>query len=81
MDSLQNGDSLVMLWLVSWLTRHSLHRIVVTRASAFGKMKAAGKIGDVTVFLSRDQLSIVRAKPDTLVQPFGRCIVHLDQEL
>jgi hypothetical protein len=42
MDSLQNGDSLVMLWLVSWLTRYSLHRIVVTRASAFGKMKAAG---------------------------------------
>ena len=37
MDSLQNGDSLVMLWLVSWLTRHSLHRIIVTRASAFGK--------------------------------------------
>jgi hypothetical protein len=30
MDSLQNGDSLVMLWLVSWLTRYSLHRIVVT---------------------------------------------------
>jgi hypothetical protein len=42
MDSLQNGDSLVMLWLVSWLTRHSLHRIIVTRALAFGKVKAAG---------------------------------------
>ena len=31
-----------MLWLVSWLTRHSLHRIIVTRALAFGKVKAAG---------------------------------------
>src|SRR5271166_485303 len=41
MDSLQNGDSLAMLWLVSWLTRHSLHRIIVTPASAFGKVKAA----------------------------------------
>ena len=40
-DSLQNGDSLVMLRLVSWLTRHGLHRIIVTRASAFGKVKAA----------------------------------------
>src|SRR6516225_11217557 len=29
--------SVVMLWLVSWLTRYSLHRIVVTRALAFGK--------------------------------------------
>ena len=37
MDSLRNRDSLVMLWLVSWLTRYSLHRIVVTRALAFGK--------------------------------------------
>jgi hypothetical protein len=34
----------------------------------------------VKVFLSRDLLSIVRAKPDSLVQPFGRRTVHLDQE-
>jgi hypothetical protein len=36
-DSLQNGDSLVVLSLVSWSTRYSLHRIVVTPALAFGK--------------------------------------------
>lgn len=41
MDSLESGDSLVMLWLVSWLTHYSLHRIVVTQALAFGKVKAA----------------------------------------
>jgi hypothetical protein len=36
MDSLHNGDSLVMLWLVTWST-YSPHRIVVTPALAFGK--------------------------------------------
>jgi outer membrane protein assembly factor BamB len=34
----------------------------------------------VKVFLSRDPLSIVRAKPQSLVQRFGCRIVHLDQE-
>ena len=32
------------------------------------------------VFLSRDPLCIVRAKPDSLLQRFGRRLVHLDQE-
>src|ERR1700736_6791044 len=34
----------------------------------------------VKVFLSRDPLGVVRAKPQSLVQRLGRRIVHLDQE-
>jgi hypothetical protein len=34
----------------------------------------------VKVFLSRDPLGVGRATPESLVKPFGRCIVHLDQE-
>ena len=32
------------------------------------------------VFLSRDPIGVVRAKPESLVEPFGRRMVHLDQE-
>ena len=32
------------------------------------------------VFLSGDPLGVVRAKPKSLIQPFGSYIVHLNQE-
>jgi hypothetical protein len=32
------------------------------------------------VFLARDPLDVVRAKSESLVEPFGRRMVHLDQE-
>ena len=32
------------------------------------------------VFLSRHPLGVVRAKSESLVEPFGRRMVHLDQE-
>jgi len=78
MDSLQNGDSLVMLWLVSWLTRYSLHRIVVTRALAFGKRNELRKDFvaqkyEVFRFESGQRVGGLRESIDRFLETLGVC--------
>ena len=69
-------------------SRHRLCSLVVAalhQAMEFFPLRSAARTPctsqtpyHVKVFLSRDQLSIVRAKPESLVQAFGRRMVHLD---
>jgi hypothetical protein len=50
------------------------------RSACPGRLGTSQTPYHVKVFLSRDPLCIVRAKPESLVQPFGPRMVHLAQE-